>query len=106
MAEAPYHEEQASTPAQENEFCFLFTNECRQAALTQPLAEQAPSSPSVTGCKLGSFYLFFWHYLEERAPQPGEITEAICPINSLKNEESEALTSVRFAAQDHRAAEI
>lgn len=80
--------------------------------LLQPLAEQAPSSPSVTGCKLGPLYpqqhfpafLFFWHHLEDRAPKPGETSEVISSISSLTKGASEAQTSVGFAAQDYRAA--
>lgn len=101
-----------SSPRRMSFVCFLFTNECRRQYLIQPLAEQAPSSPSVTGCKPGPLYpqqhfpafLFLWRYLEERAPKPRDTSEVISSISSFTKEESEAQISLRFAAQDPRAA--
>lgn len=84
-----------------------------QAAVSDSaLAEQARSSPSVTGCKPGPLYpqqhfpafLFLWRYLEERAPKPRDTSEVISSISSFTKEESEAQISLRFASQDPRAA--
>lgn len=83
---------------QENGFCLLPVHKRMLASLhlTQPLAGQAPSSPSVTGRKPGPLYPqehfpafpSLWHYLEESAPNPGETSEVIWSISSLTNEET------------------